>query len=170
MSEKKYYEILHIESSAERKQIHEAYKYLAKEYQYEENDLFEYISKMKELNEAYLVLSDPDDRAKYDNNDSSIDFSENEELEDEDSEQEIPVEIDEESETKYKLKVESFTAYLLKQGEIQVICEVVTKSGKASKKFITVRFSAYDKSGKLIGTKHPNRNRLDYLLRWVKQK
>jgi len=58
MSEKKYYEVLEIDNSAKLEQIHEAYKLLAKNYQQNESDLANFIYKMKELNEAYLVLSD----------------------------------------------------------------------------------------------------------------
>ena len=52
MTEKNYYEILQINDSAQSETIHAAYKRLAKESQYNETDLFEYISEMQQLNKA----------------------------------------------------------------------------------------------------------------------
>jgi curved DNA-binding protein len=67
MTQKDYYKILGIEKTADLKQIKEAYRRLAFEYHPDRNkgDLHA-VEKMKELNEAYAVLSDPEKRKRYD--------------------------------------------------------------------------------------------------------
>jgi DnaJ-class molecular chaperone len=115
MIKKDYYKVLQIETSAETEQIHEAYKQLAKDYQQTQSNLSDFIFKMKELNEAYLVLSNSEDREEYDEtsdeNDILPEIDKEEDTEDEDLEQEIPIEIDENSVKQFRLKIESFSAY-----------------------------------------------------------
>lgn len=157
MSEKNYYEVLQINDSAESEAIHAAYKRLAKKYQHNERNLLEYILKMQKLNEAYLVLSDSEDRTEYDEaKDSSRSFlttHEDENL-DEDLEKEITIERDDFCENEYKIKVESCAAYLVERGEVNIIGEAVTKSGTAINKYKEIHFSVYDANGKLLGTNY----------------
>lgn len=65
--QKDYYKILCIERDATHQQIKEAYRRLAFEFHPDRNkgDLSA-VEKMKELNEAYAVLSDPEKRKRYD--------------------------------------------------------------------------------------------------------
>lgn len=161
MSEKEYYKILRIESSAEKEQIHEAYKKLAREYQQAQSNLSDFIYKMKELNEAYLTLGDSDDRAEYDAGDSSIDVVRSEDSEDEDSEQPIPIERDEDSENLYDLKLENCSAYLAWEGAIEIMGEVAVTGKKVTKainEFVWLCFNVYDTNGKLIGTGNKDLN------------
>ena len=66
---KNYYEILEVDKKASPEVIEKAYKTLVKKYhpdlQNEENHV-EYEEKMKEINEAYSVLSDDFKKANYD--------------------------------------------------------------------------------------------------------
>lgn len=66
---KNYYEILEVDKKASLEVIEKAYKTLVKKYhpdlQNEENHV-EYEEKMKEINEAYSVLSDDFKKANYD--------------------------------------------------------------------------------------------------------
>jgi len=68
MEQKDYYEILHVEKDASPKKIKEAYRGLAFKYHPDRNiggtDVLE---RMKMINEAYAVLSDPAKRKQYDN-------------------------------------------------------------------------------------------------------
>ncbi len=62
-----YYRILGVESTADPKEIKEAYRRLALRYHPDRNADDPAVSdKMKALNEAYAVLSDPTKRAEYD--------------------------------------------------------------------------------------------------------
>lgn len=67
MQQKDYYKILGIERNATQKQIKEAYRKLAFEYHPDRNNNSKSASeRMKEINEAYSVLSDPYKRKQYD--------------------------------------------------------------------------------------------------------
>jgi len=67
MNIKDYYEILGVNKDASSKEIKEAYRKLALRYHPDRNrDNPEAATKMKEINEAYAVLSDPDKRRQYD--------------------------------------------------------------------------------------------------------
>ena len=63
MRQKDYYRILGIEKDATHQQVKETYRRLAFEFHPDRNkgDL-NAVEKMKELNEAYAVLSDPEKR------------------------------------------------------------------------------------------------------------
>ncbi len=68
MTQKDYYGILGVERDADPRKIKEAYRKLAFEYHPDRNKgNAEALEKMKELNEAYAVLSDPAKRDRYDN-------------------------------------------------------------------------------------------------------
>ncbi len=66
MEQKDYYRILGVDKSAGRQQIKEAYRKLAFEYHPDRNKDSAAASKMKEINESYAVLSDPEKRSRYD--------------------------------------------------------------------------------------------------------
>jgi len=66
MEQKDYYSILGVDRDAERQQIKEAYRKLAFEYHPDRNKDSTAASKMKEINESYAVLSDPEKRSQYD--------------------------------------------------------------------------------------------------------
>lgn len=67
MEQKDYYEILGVEGKATRHEIRAAYRRLAFQYHPDRNkDNPAATSRMKEINEAYAVLSDPEKRARYD--------------------------------------------------------------------------------------------------------
>ena len=67
MQQKDYYKVLGVDSDAGEKQIKEAYRELALKYHPDRNkDNPEHIDKMKMVNEAYAVLSNPDKRREYD--------------------------------------------------------------------------------------------------------
>ena len=61
-----YYETIGVARSASQEEIKRAYRKLARKYHPDTNKTPEAEAKMKELNEAYEVLKDPDKRAKYD--------------------------------------------------------------------------------------------------------
>jgi curved DNA-binding protein len=62
-----YYEVLGVPRDADRQTVKEAYRRLAFEFHPDRNDGEpEAVEKMKEINEAYAVLSDPDKRLRYD--------------------------------------------------------------------------------------------------------
>ena len=66
---KNYYEILEINRNASQEIVEKAYKTLAKKYHPDlqsGNNKIKYEEKLKAINEAYEVLSDPQKRASYD--------------------------------------------------------------------------------------------------------
>jgi len=67
MSQKDYYQVLDVEREAEPKEIRAAYRKLALRFHPDRNgNNPEAASKMKQINEAYAVLSDPDKKTRYD--------------------------------------------------------------------------------------------------------
>jgi DnaJ-class molecular chaperone len=67
MSSKDYYDILSLHKEAGQNEIREAYRKLALQYHPDRNrDNPAATSRMKEINEAYAVLSNPDKRKQYD--------------------------------------------------------------------------------------------------------
>lgn len=67
--EKNYYDILEINKNASQEIIEKAYKILVKKYHpdlQEENSKNKYEEKIKEINEAYEILSNPEKRKSYD--------------------------------------------------------------------------------------------------------
>ncbi len=68
MYQKDYYETLEIDPGASEKEIKETYRRLAFQYHPDKNpDDAAAVEKMKSINEAYAVLSDPGKRRQYDN-------------------------------------------------------------------------------------------------------
>jgi len=66
MSQKDYYQILGIENSASQAEVRQAYRKLAFQYHPDKNrDNPSASEKMKEINEAYAILSDPEKRREY---------------------------------------------------------------------------------------------------------
>ena len=66
---KNYYEILEVDQKASKEVIEKAYKVLAKKYHpdlQEEKNKKRAEEKIKNLNEAYEILSDENKKAKYD--------------------------------------------------------------------------------------------------------
>jgi curved DNA-binding protein len=63
---KDYYEVLGVDRKASQDQIKRAYRKLAQKYHPDVNKTPEAERKIKEINEAYEVLKDPDKREKYD--------------------------------------------------------------------------------------------------------
>ena len=61
-----YYKILQVHPSASKEVIDAAYRKLASKYHPDVSDSSEAVDKMKLLNEAYEVLSDPSKRSDYD--------------------------------------------------------------------------------------------------------
>lgn len=67
MEQKDYYEILGVGKEASAKQIKEAYRSLAFQYHPDRNNgSADALERMKQINEAYAVLSDPAKRSRYD--------------------------------------------------------------------------------------------------------
>lgn len=67
MTEKDYYSTLGVDSKASSRQIKEAFRQLALKYHPDRNrDNPAAVEKMKQVNEAYAVLSDPQKRREYD--------------------------------------------------------------------------------------------------------
>ncbi|MFC1885366.1 DnaJ domain-containing protein [Thermodesulfobacteriota bacterium] len=65
--EKDYYQTLEIDEKADEKKIRDAFRKLALQYHPDRNrDNPDAAAKMKEINEAYAVLSDPEKRKQYD--------------------------------------------------------------------------------------------------------
>ncbi len=76
MKYKDYYEILGVDKTASAEDIKKEYRKLAKKYHPDLNQGDEKAAdRLKEINEAYEVLSDKDKRAKYDSFGSGYDFS-----------------------------------------------------------------------------------------------
>jgi DnaJ-class molecular chaperone len=67
MNQKDYYDVLEVEKEASPQKIKEAYRRLAFQYHPDRNrGTPSVVEKMKEINEAYAVLSDPKKRSDYD--------------------------------------------------------------------------------------------------------
>jgi DnaJ-class molecular chaperone len=66
MEQKNYYEILGVEKNAPPKAVKEAYRKLALQYHPDRNNEPGAAARMKEINEAYAVLSNPQKRERYD--------------------------------------------------------------------------------------------------------
>ncbi len=66
MEQKDYYRTLGVDSSADRQQIKDSYRKLAFQYHPDRNKDSSAATKMKEINESYAVLSDPEKRSRYD--------------------------------------------------------------------------------------------------------
>ena len=67
MNQKDYYQVLGVEKSAGQREIKEAYRKLAFQYHPDRNKGDDAsVEKMKEINEAYAVLSDLEKRSRYD--------------------------------------------------------------------------------------------------------
>jgi DnaJ-class molecular chaperone len=67
MTQMDYYQVLDVDQNADAQQIKEAYRKLALRYHPDRNkDKPEAVEKMKSLNEAYAVLSNPTKRREYD--------------------------------------------------------------------------------------------------------
>jgi len=66
MEQKDYYQILGVESNTTQQKIKAAYRKLALEYHPDRNkDNPAATARMKEINESYAVLSDPEKRRQY---------------------------------------------------------------------------------------------------------
>jgi DnaJ-class molecular chaperone len=66
-NQKDYYQVLDVEKEASPQRIREAYRRLAFQYHPDRNrEVLSVVEKMKEINEAYAVLSDPKKRRDYD--------------------------------------------------------------------------------------------------------
>jgi curved DNA-binding protein len=61
-----YYRILQVHSLAEPEVIESAYKRLARKYHPDVNKAKDAENRMKQINEAYEVLKDPDKRKQFD--------------------------------------------------------------------------------------------------------
>ena len=67
MSAKDYYAILGVKSEASAADIKKAYRELAVKYHPDKNpDDKQVEEKFKEINEAYMIVGDPEKRKKYD--------------------------------------------------------------------------------------------------------
>ena len=67
MEQRDFYEVLGIKREADQKDVRSAYRKLAFEYHPDRNkDNLDAAAKMKEINESYAVISDPEKRRKYD--------------------------------------------------------------------------------------------------------
>jgi len=155
MSKDNYLAILGIDHSEIEAKIHQSYKRRAKENESIEN-LSEYILKMKELNEAYLSLSADCDQIDEKNNCLDHKSSKFENPEESELETEIEIERDKYEEDQAKIVIKSCTAYLTEPGEIEVIGEAITQSGRAINKYKEIKFDVYDDKRKLIGTNYTN--------------
>ena len=61
-----YYEVLGLARTATQDEIKQAFRKLALQFHPDHNEEADAEEKMKEINEAYSVLSNPDKRARYD--------------------------------------------------------------------------------------------------------
>ena len=61
-----YYEILGVDREATPEELKKAYRKLSKQYHPDINKAEDAPIKFKEINEAYVILSDPEQKAKYD--------------------------------------------------------------------------------------------------------
>ncbi len=141
--ERTHYNVLGVETTVSDDELIEAYFRIGKEY-LEIEDLREFMAKFQELNTAFDVLFNDESQADYD-----------EELQAA-AESEIPVERDAEAEAESKLTVSSCAAYFVEPGEVNVIGEVTSTTGRTIKDYKEIRFRVYDESGKLIGTNYTN--------------
>jgi DnaJ-class molecular chaperone len=66
MDEKDYYHIMQVDATADITVIAAAYKALAAKYHPDRNRSLDATRRMQEINEAYDILSDPQQRATYD--------------------------------------------------------------------------------------------------------
>lgn len=66
MARRDYYEVLGVDRNADEAEIKRAYRNLAMRYHPDRNQEPEAVEKMKEINEAYAVLSDTEKRRLYD--------------------------------------------------------------------------------------------------------
>ncbi len=67
MDKRDYYEVLGVDKGTGQQSIKEAYRKLAFQYHPDRNEgEADALERMKEINEAYAVLSDPEKRARYD--------------------------------------------------------------------------------------------------------
>ena len=67
MAEKRdYYEVLGVSKTADDKDLKKAFRSLARKYHPDKNDSPDADEKFKEIQEAYAVLSDSDNRSNYD--------------------------------------------------------------------------------------------------------
>ena len=61
-----FYDVLCVTPSADRELLSVVYRHLAKRYHPDRDSSPDAAARMLELNEAYAVLSDPEQRARYD--------------------------------------------------------------------------------------------------------
>src|SRR3972149_1276576 len=66
MDYKDYYKVLGVPRNADEKTIKQAYRRLARKYHPDVNKQKSAQERIKEINEAYAVLSDPEKRKRYD--------------------------------------------------------------------------------------------------------
>lgn len=141
--ETNYYTVLGVASNASDDDLRCAYRNIAKEH-LDIADLREFINKFQELNTAFDVLLNDDQREEYDDELQRI------------AELDIPVERDAQAETELKLMIGSCTAFFVEPGEVNVLGEMSSSSGRSTNDYREVRFLVYDLNGKLIGTNYTN--------------
>jgi len=66
MAKRDYYEVLQISKNASQEEIKSAFRKLARQYHPDVNDSPDSEERFKEINEAFMVLSDPEKRSVYD--------------------------------------------------------------------------------------------------------
>ena len=66
MAQRDYYEVLGVQRTASSDEVKSAFRQLARKYHPDVNKEQNAEEKFKEINEAYVILSDPDKRAAYD--------------------------------------------------------------------------------------------------------
>lgn len=141
--EQTHYTLLGVESNASDDELREAYLRIARD-SLQIEDPREFVGRFHEINTAFDVLFIDDTQAEYDDELQRA------------AESEIPVERDAEAEAESRLTVGGCSAYLVELGEVNVIGEIMSTSGKAIKDYREVRFRVYDEQGKLIGTDYTN--------------